>query len=121
MNPTLANLIEDINGLRDTIRYCENRIERKIIAIDEIIASQQTRAVGEPEMPKVPEMLLEYIGTVNGDNFDRQKAQDFLEARWPAFRHAPSAKDQVRLGLHKLVKSGHLNQQASGIFNKNHK
>lgn len=40
MNETISMLLADIRGLQDTILYCENRILRKQIAIEEIIQNR---------------------------------------------------------------------------------
>ena len=49
---SIAQLLDDICGLRDTIAYCENRILRKELAIAELMHSNDVKEDTKLEAPQ---------------------------------------------------------------------
>lgn len=55
---SVSEIISDINELRLTIKYCEGRILRKQIALQEILCSDPGNAEEQPQQPTEPQSAI---------------------------------------------------------------
>jgi len=130
--PSISELMDDINAMRSTVLYLENRILRKEIAIQEILSGKECRedqsctppisappVTREPESPKGPSvkaMVESILPELNGSVFWYRDIKEKCLAKYPAH------EDKIRRGIHpachELLKHGILEKCPGGLQRK---
>ena len=114
----IAECVSDINGLRDTIIYCKNRILRKQMIIEELllgldVSECKTVSTMVSQKPNPPEVI-----TVDSDSPKKIPVTDMIEAAIPALNgntfwyrdikrvvleKFPDAEGRLKVGLYNSV------------------